>query len=128
MILSEHHQPTGLSDARARDVHGQRARIVLRLADWLNAMEKWWTDGAQGTGWFGSGYNNWGVQTNLKYASTAAVVAVHHEEPQTREWARRRAEASYRFAWDSHVSGSGSCTDGTQWGQTWISALGIERA
>ncbi|MBZ2195588.1 hypothetical protein [Occultella gossypii] len=113
---------------REDGIGGQQARIVAYLGAWLHAMEPWWTDGPDGTGWFGSGYNHWGSQTNLKYASAAAVVAVHHEDPATRELALRRAEASYRFAWDSHLSGTGACTDGTQWGHTWISALGIERA
>ncbi|WP_154794398.1 hypothetical protein [Occultella kanbiaonis] len=116
------------SDRQEHGVGRQHTRIVERLGRWLHAMEPWWTDGPNGTGWFGTGYNVWGAQTNLKYASAAAVVAVHHDDPVTRAFARRRAEASYRFAWDSHVSGTGRCADGTQWGHTWISVLGIERA
>src|SRR5690606_37528582 len=32
-----------------------------------------------------------------------------------------------RFNLDAHITGNGICTDGTQWGHTWISGLGIER-
>lgn len=43
------------------------------------------------------------------------------------ERATERALAALRFSWWSHLSGPGACTDGTQWGHTWISSLGIER-
>ena len=101
---------------------------VERLGRWLTAMDRWWTQAGDGIGWFGSGYDNWGVQTNLKYASAAAAVAARHPEEATRAWALTRARDSFRFAWDSHLSGSRRCADGQSWGHTWISALGIERA
>ena len=41
--------------------------------------------------------------------------------------ALERAMAALRFSLASHVSGDFQCTDGTRWGHTWISALGIER-
>jgi hypothetical protein len=41
--------------------------------------------------------------------------------------ARARALAALRFSLRSHLSGDLECTDGTQWGHTWISGLGIER-
>ncbi|WP_420111083.1 hypothetical protein [Pseudactinotalea sp.] len=101
---------------------------VEQLGRWLAAMERWWTQAEDGVGWFGPGYDNWGVQTNLKYAAAAAAVAARHPEEATRAWALSRARDSYRFAWNSHLSGPGRCADGRSWGHTWISALGIERA
>lgn len=103
-------------------------RPVERLGRWLEAMERWWTQADDDLGWFGSGYNSWGVQTNLKYASAAAAVAARHPDASMRSWALGRARDSYRFAWHSHLSGAGTCADGQSWGHTWISALGIERA
>jgi len=47
--------------------------------------------------------------------------------PIARNRARQRALAALRFSLRSHVSGDGRCTDGTPWGHTWISPLGIER-
>ena len=32
-----------------------------------------------------------------------------------------------RFSLESHIAGSFHCTDGTRWGHTWISSLGVER-
>ncbi|GAB2612820.1 hypothetical protein [Pseudactinotalea suaedae] len=103
-------------------------RPVERLGQWLEAMERWWTQADDGLGWFGSGYDSWGVQTNLKYASAAAAVAARHPDASVRSWALGRARDSYRFAWSSHLSGPSTCADGRSWGHTWISALGIERA
>jgi hypothetical protein len=70
---------------------------------------------------FGTGYNNWGVQTNQKYLGAMAILAASSEP------ARERALASLRFSLASHLVGESYCTDGTKWGHTWISGLGIER-
>lgn len=80
-----------------------------------------------GSGFYGSGYNQWGVQTNQKYAGALAVLAAHPASMADRGWARKRTLSALRFSLESHVTGEGRCTDGTQWGHTWISALGIER-
>src|SRR5690606_21732206 len=101
---------------------------------WASFAERYQTTDPERTsqGWFGTGYNSWGVQTNQKYAAAMAALATagssgHNPVDVDREWAWERAVAAYRFSFDSHVSGTGTCTDGTQWGHTWISALGIER-
>lgn len=83
-------------------------------------------------GCYGTGYNNWGVQTNQKYLSALAVLSELGEQVDSipaslRTQARERALAALRFSLRSHRSGDLRCTDGTQWGHTWISALGIER-
>ncbi len=105
--------------------------IYSLLSAWALQSEKYWFDipGAPGLGCYGSGYNAWGVQTNQKYFSALAALAVHENQPGlvSAQWAKERALSSLRFSLSSHCSGSGTCTDGSQWGHTWISALGIER-
>ena len=72
------------------------------------------------------------MQTNQKYVTALAALAIcEDDEAQSlnidRDWARARALAALRFSLASHQSGMGRCTNGTQWGRTWISGLGIER-
>jgi len=101
------------------------------LHAWAKAAEHYWYrcphDPALGC--YGTGYNSWGVQTNQKYLAAMATLAVHPDSPAgvDRDWALARAQAALRFSLASHVSVNGRCTDGTRWGHTWISALGIER-
>ncbi len=71
---------------------------------------------------YGTGYNSWGVQTNQKFLAAAAVLG-NAAHPR----AGRAAHAALRFSLASHRCGNAACTDGTQWGHTWISALGVER-
>jgi hypothetical protein len=107
------------------------AQPLALLRDWaVNAERHWYAiSGRSGLGCYGSGYNAWGVQTNQKYLAALAALAVRGEGVAglDRQWALDRALAALRFSLASHVSGDGACTDGTQWGHTWISALGIER-
>lgn len=101
------------------------------LHAWARDAERHWypVPGRPGEGCYGAGYNAWGVQTNQKYVAALATLAMRGEDVVglDREWALDRARAGLRFSLASHVSGDGACTDGTQWGHTWISALGIER-
>ena len=101
------------------------ADICLRLLrDWADFAERDWypLPGRQDLGCYGSGYNSWGVQTNQKYLAGMVALAVRGDGR-----ALDRALAALRFSLASHVSGELCCTDGTRWGHTWISALGIER-
>lgn len=100
-----------------------------QLAAWAVFADRYWVSdpGDPTGGWFGTGYNNWGVQTNQKYLAAMAALAVLGGESIDREWAYERAVAALRFSVRSHLSGPGACSDGTRWGHTWISALGIER-
>ncbi len=104
------------------------------LARWARGAEKHWydlpqTSEGQPLGCYGTGYNSWGVQTNQKYAGAMAALACKGGKLPgiDRKWALERALAALRFSLESHLTGKGSCTDGTRWGHTWISALGIER-
>lgn len=103
-------------------------RIAHLLDAWAQHAEQFWYDvpAMPGMGCYGTGYNAWGVQTNQKYASAMAVLGELGGEARHKS-ATKKALAALRFSLYSHVSGNGCCTDGTQWGHTWISALGIER-
>jgi hypothetical protein len=94
------------------------------LSRWMDYAEHMWypIPGRPSLGCYGTGYNSWAVQTNQKYLSAMAMLAAKGSER-----ALDRAMAALRFSLDSHKSGDFHCTDGTKWGHTWISALGIER-
>ncbi len=107
-------------------------RCLQQLRNWWPAAERWWhvIPGQPNLGCYGTGYNMWGVQTNQKYLAAMAALGTlpaDHVSDDLRSAARERALAALRFSLWSHCSGEGACTDGTQWGHTWISSLGIER-
>jgi len=98
--------------------------VLPWLVKWAEASEKYWypMPGREDLGCYGTGYNDWGVQTNQKYIGAMATLGTNGH-PHALE----RALAALRFSLASHVSGNFQCTDNTRWGHTWISALGIER-
>ncbi|MEN6301781.1 MAG: hypothetical protein ABFD96_03610 [Armatimonadia bacterium] len=111
-----------------------RAKALSLLQPWPSVAEKyWWDDPARpDLGCFGTGYNSWGVQTNQKYLGALAVLATASDLNERAVGAPRerlldRALRALRYSLASHVSGDHHCSDGTQWGHTWISGLGIER-
>ncbi len=110
--------------------HSVETSLTL-LRDWAVFAEADWSDvvGHPDFGVYGTGYNHWGVQTQQKYMAAMATLATKGNgiDKVDTQWALDRALAALRFSLASHQSGSGFCTDGTRWGHTWISALGIER-
>jgi hypothetical protein len=106
-------------------------RSLTLLRAWADYAEKDWYDlpHQPGLGCYGTGYNAWGVQTNQKYLAALAVLSAHGGRIAGVDAgrARTRALSALRFSLWCHKSGEGACTDGTQWGHTWISALGVER-
>ncbi len=107
-----------------------RTRVVSLLLNWARWADRWWYDvpNSPGLGFFGTGYDAWGVQTNQKYIAATAMLAHEPSLPSAdREWALARSIAAFRYSMASHVSGPITCADGAKWGHTWISALGIER-
>jgi len=123
----------GISQTRSPRAIESRPLLEL-LARWFDHAEGFFypVDGSGALGCYGTGYNHWGVQTNQKYVAALAVLSALGEDipPIGRErcdLARERALAALRFSLRSHVTGDRRCTDGTSWGHTWISALGIER-
>ncbi|MFP3903582.1 MAG: hypothetical protein ACLFWB_04990 [Armatimonadota bacterium] len=108
--------------------------FVRVLERWPKFAERYWWEDPQrpDLGCFGTGYNHWGVQTNQKYLGAMAVLAAdpdldENAAEMSREQILNRALQALRFSLASHVSGDHHCADGTQWGHTWISLLGVER-
>ncbi len=132
MILPQSGSPL-LSPFPFSDRKGKLHDHALRLLeDWLRYAERDWTflpglPGEPAVGFYGTGFNGWGVQTQQKYVATAAAVAHFTSDEALRRLAIDRAMAALRWNLAAHRSGPGSCTDGTRWGHTWISVLGIER-
>ena len=110
-----------------------RPSLSLGLLEaWFRYAERDWSPlphrhDRPGWGFYGVGYNGWGVQTQQKYLAAAAALAVFSADDALRAQAQARAMAALRWNLASHRSGPTTCTDGQPWGHTWISALGIER-
>jgi hypothetical protein len=104
------------------------------LEPWIKASEKYLyicTDRPELI-CYGTGFNGWGVQTNQKAFAAFAVAAADPAFKESKA-GMSRDEVLYcaikmlRFSLESHIEGSYHCLDGTSWGHTWISGLGIER-
>jgi len=113
---------------------GGRRRHLELLEPWPKFAERFWYDlpGRPGLGCFGTGFDNWGVQTNQKYLAAVAALALDPATDEqavglSREQLMDRALAALRYSLATHVSGHLLRTDGSRWGHTWISGLGIER-
>ncbi len=100
-----------------------------RLSVWFPASEDHFYPGGwdASLGYYGSGYNGWGVQTNQKYCSAVSVLAEHATDADIARRSAERALSSFRFMLASHHEGERACSDGEKWGHTWISVLGLER-
>ena len=100
---------------------------------WAPFTEQYWWQSPDrpGIGCFGTGFNNWGVQTNHKYLGAMAVLASDDapcdRHGYSQEQALERAMAALRYTLGTHLTGNFDRTDGTRWGHTWITGLGIER-
>lgn len=82
--------------------------------------------------YFGTGYNNWAVQTHQKAFSAFAICAADPDIDEKKCKMKRDEILSHslkmlRFNLESHIEGNYYCLDGTKWGHTWISVLGLER-
>lgn len=79
---------------------------------------------------FGTGYNNWAISTHQKAFSAFAVCAAMpeiDEKGMKKDEVLQHSLKMLRFSLESHIEGTYHCLDGTKWGHTWISVLGIER-
>lgn len=81
---------------------------------------------------YGTGDNTWGVQTNQKALAAYAMVATDDRFDEARVGRSRESVLDtalrlLRFSLHTHIEGTYTCTDGTSWGHTWISVLGVER-
>lgn len=107
---------------------GLRQSAIDRLACWAEWSEQWWYQlpGQTNHGFFGTGYDRWGTQTNQKYVAAMATLG-QFGPVAGRKRARCRALASLRYEVETHCSNQSRRCDGSQWGRHWLSALGIER-
>jgi len=79
---------------------------------------------------YATGYGSWGVQTQQKAFSAFAVLSADpgsDKQIASREELYSCALKMLSFTLESHKTGSYACLDGVKWGNSWISALGIER-
>ncbi len=111
-----------------------RSKALKALARWTAFAERHWLDipHRPDLGCFGTGFNEWGVQTNQKYLAACAVLAADPEFSAEacgmgRDDLLDRALRALRYSLATHKSGGCRRTDGSQWGRTWISGLGVER-
>lgn len=104
-------------------------KIQALLDPWVASSESFFFSAKEqvNAGYYGGGYNAWSVQTNQKYLSAVAVCAALKQAGPEADQTRERALQALRFSLNSHRVGGGSCVDGTSWGHTWISVLGVER-
>ncbi|MBQ6846262.1 MAG: hypothetical protein IJO61_03950 [Oscillospiraceae bacterium] len=75
---------------------------------------------------------SWGVQSHQKAFSAFVIAALSDEidwsdTPLSKEMVLSQAIGMLRYNLASHLVGDYHCIDGGKWGNTWISALGIER-
>ncbi len=108
--------------------------FIRVLEPWPRFAERYWWDDPERSdlGCFGTGYDAWGVQTNQKYIGALAVLVAEPDLDEdvvglSRQHLLERTLRALRYSLASHVSGDHHCSDGTRWGHTWISALGVER-
>jgi hypothetical protein len=114
---------TGLSPDLA-SLHDTAINLLTRWAEAAEAL--WHTDpGNPDSGYFGSGYQTWGIQSNWNYAGTLATLAARFPE---KPLFQKRARQALRYVMDTHITGTRPGNEGRPWGNTWISMLGIERA
>jgi len=105
------------------------AQATALLARWAQAVESYWyaLDDVSGMGCYGPGYIHWGIQSNFNYAAALATLAAQPGMAEAGHW-RARALGALRFALATHLTGDRPGLNGTQWGHSWISMLGIECA
>jgi hypothetical protein len=107
---------------------------VKRLAKWIKSAERFLYSPPERPDLecYGTGYDGWGVQTNQKAFAVFATLAGHSNSDLkklglSRDCLLERSLKLFRFSMESHLTGSFQCSDGKKWGNTWISALGVER-
>lgn len=111
-------------------------------ADYVRLLEKWnatarrWTHpvkGNEGLAYYATGgHEHWAVQAQCTAMAAIATLATSPEldekrAGETREQLRQRALRMLRYTLHTHQTGTDTCTTGSPWGYSWISALALER-
>lgn len=107
--------------------HEQHAHALRLLERWVRTMQTKIIAVPERPElvYYGDGSGGWGVQTNQKAFAAFAVAAAQTGDPEL----LRVALGMLRYSLATHLTGDQDLTDGdgTRWGHTWISILGIER-
>lgn len=81
---------------------------------------------------YGTGYDEWGIQTCQKAFSAYAVLAKDPNTDEklcgmTKEQLLEDAKAMLRYILRTHIVGDIPCNDNIRWGHTWLTSVGTER-
>lgn len=81
---------------------------------------------------YGTGYDEWGIQTCQKAFCAYAVLATdpltdEKATGMTRQELLADAKKQLRFILSAHIVGNYHCLDGRKWGHTWLTSVGTER-
>ncbi len=82
-----------------------------------------------GLSYYGTGESaHWAIQSNYNVAGALAVMAeTACEIPLDKDELREKALELFRYNLHTHVTGEKKCSNGLQWGGSWITVLGLER-
>lgn len=84
-------------------------------------------------GYYGTGESaHWPVQSNFNVFAAMAVLGTHQEYRRVPGGMEagllvEKSLSLLRYGLSTHKGGPHVCTDGAQWGHSWISVLGLER-
>ena len=109
--------------------------------EYLNCLAQWipysrrdfhYQPDRPGLACYGTGYDEWGVQTNQKAFAAYAVLAADPDTDEqlagmSREALLGDALALLRFVLYTHLAGDYRGNDNTRWGHTWLTSVGTER-
>lgn len=96
------------------------------LKRWMPVAKEWlyFPEEYPGLSCFGTGESyHWAVQTNTTAFAAIATLARCTNDPELRE----QALQMLRYTLKTHKSGDCLCSNGKQWGLSWISGLSLER-
>lgn len=102
-----------------------------RLERWLGSIAGAVYKPGKGVACYGPGNSgHWSIQANATALGALMVVAADpgfQSGVMSRDEVLETGLGMLRFMLRGHLSGRGSCCDGRQWGNSWISALSVER-
>ncbi|MBN8218215.1 MAG: hypothetical protein J0L75_16350 [Spirochaetes bacterium] len=104
------------------------------LEDWTRALPSYLRPSRRTPyQYYGTGESaHWPVQSNFNVAAALAVLGTHADYHPIdggldSNLLVKTALSLFRYGLSTHVGGPHTCTDGKQWGHSWISVLGLER-
>lgn len=81
---------------------------------------------------YGTGFDEWGIQTTQKAFSAYAVLSMDPQLDESltglsRSELLKQAKALLRYCLYTHMAGTYYCNDNRHWGHTWLTSVGTER-